>query len=269
MAKESIPKVIKICEWCKKEFAVHRYRGKIARFCSRICLGKWRNPIIWDERKCDFCGNIFWVKPSQSNHYCSVNCYRAARSAGHFITKKICEQCEISFIPIGNRQKIRFCSSECYHKWTVGKCIPWNKGLKGIHLSCKSEFKSGEDHIFWKGDISKAPYSFHFNKEVKSYIKHLYQCKCQICDTSEDLMVHHIDYNRQNTDLNNLIPLCRTCHSKTNYNRESWIIYFKKTIIFKYDVPYPVPISLAFDPVKFYGDDRILDLCFHSKTKQP
>jgi len=40
------------------------------------------------------------------------------------------------------------------------------------------------------------------------------------------LSVHHIDYNKQNCDDFNLITLCKSCHSKTGFNREYWIEYF-------------------------------------------
>jgi len=37
--------------------------------------------------------------------------------------------------------------------------------------------------------------------------------------------VHHIDYNKKNCNLDNLITLCINCHAKTNYNREYWKEY--------------------------------------------
>ena len=42
-----------------------------------------------------------------------------------------------------------------------------------------------------------------------------------------NLYVHHIDYDKKNLDMNNLISLCNSCHTKTNYNREYWINYFR------------------------------------------
>jgi hypothetical protein len=34
------------------------------------------------------------------------------------------------------------------------------------------------------------------------------------------------DYDKKNCDPKNLITLCNSCHSKTNFNRKKWIIYF-------------------------------------------
>ena len=37
---------------------------------------------------------------------------------------------------------------------------------------------------------------------------------------------NHIDYDKKNCNSDNLITLCRSCHRKTNFNRENWIKYF-------------------------------------------
>ncbi len=61
---------------------------------------------------------------------------------------------------------------------------------------------------------------------------------CQECRIHQDevrfgqverLDIHHIDYNKNNLNPVNLISLCRSCHSKTNYNREYWVQYFNES----------------------------------------
>lgn len=58
---------------------------------------------------------------------------------------------------------------------------------------------------------------------------------CQMCGIHQDeldfgqvkkLDIHHIDYDKYNLNPTNLISLCRSCHTKTNYNRKYWIKYF-------------------------------------------
>lgn len=40
---------------------------------------------------------------------------------------------------------------------------------------------------------------------------------CNVCGTAEkDLVVHHINGDRTDNDLENLIPLCHTCHRKVH-----------------------------------------------------
>ena len=56
---------------------------------------------------------------------------------------------------------------------------------------------------------------------------------CQICRIPENgikLHPHHIDYNKKNNDPSNLISLCRSCHAKTNFNRNWWTKYFQVII---------------------------------------
>lgn len=64
-----------------------------------------------------------------------------------------------------------------------------------------------------------------------------YQHKCSICGYNEEpniLQVHHIDENRQNNQLNNLIVLCPNCHAKITYGKYKLID--RKTLV-KYKGP--------------------------------
>jgi hypothetical protein len=49
---------------------------------------------------------------------------------------------------------------------------------------------------------------------------------CGLKSRFKKLDVHHIDYDKKNGDPRNLVSLCKSCHIKTNYNREYWIEYF-------------------------------------------
>jgi len=40
--------------------------------------------------------------------------------------------------------------------------------------------------------------------------------ECSECDSSEAIEVHHIDGDRNNNEPENLLPLCRRCHSKVH-----------------------------------------------------
>jgi len=74
-------------------------------------------------------------------------------------------------------------------------------------------------------------YSPEFTKKLKDFIIKRDVNTCQICNIPylrEKLVVHHIDYNKKNSNTNNLVCLCKTCHSKTNVNRNRWILYFSE-----------------------------------------
>ena len=92
-----------------------------------------------------------------------------------------------------------------WHKGTRGLVKAWNKGMKGIHLSPKSEFKykngTGYRHLLLKGILP---------------------CCCSFCDEKniKRLQIHHIDKNRLNNKMNNLMVLCRPCHLKEHGRTE-------------------------------------------------
>ena len=86
--------------------------------------------------------------------------------------------------------------------------------------------KLGNKSHFWKGGISYNPYPVDWTKTLKKSIKERDKYLCQIC-LNEGILVHHIDYNKNNCNPDNLITLCRSCHSKTNIKRNFWIEYFK------------------------------------------
>ena len=88
-----------------------------------------------------------------------------------------------------------------------------------------------ENHPNWRGGISNGEYGQEFNQQLKEHIKESYNRTCQLCNTTGvNLDVHHIDYNKKNNSDSNLVPLCKVCHGKTNYNREIWQGHFERKI---------------------------------------
>lgn len=45
---------------------------------------------------------------------------------------------------------------------------------------------------------------------------------CQICGVEENIVVHHKDGDRANESLDNLVPLCQSCHRKVHTNAEGY-----------------------------------------------
>jgi 5-methylcytosine-specific restriction endonuclease McrA len=39
---------------------------------------------------------------------------------------------------------------------------------------------------------------------------------CMECASKQNIEVHHVDGDRNNNDPDNLVPLCRDCHTKLN-----------------------------------------------------
>ena len=82
----------------------------------------------------------------------------------------------------------------------------------------------------WRGGKSFEPYNSDFGLELKAKIKYRDNHQCQECGTDIGLCIHHIDYNKLNSNPSNLITLCRSCHSKTNFTRENWTNHFRSKL---------------------------------------
>lgn len=97
-----------------------------------------------------------------------------------------------------------------------------------------SESLKGEKSYLWKGGLTYEEYGINWTDILRESIRDRDEYTCQICGIHQDeltgmnkkLDVHHIDYNKKNLDPDNLITLCRTCHVKTNHNRDYWKKYF-------------------------------------------
>ena len=144
----------------------------------------------------------------------------------------------------GRRSKDYYCS--------CGKTVSYISILrKKDKAKCASCAKLGSNNSFYKKihtrksrrlnslshggtgiPYEKIGYGIAFTKGLKEQIRFRDCYKCKLCGCSQlenngSLDVHHIDYNKQNNDCNNLIALCKGCHMKTNYNRKYWTEIFK------------------------------------------
>ncbi len=114
--------------------------------------------------------------------------------------------------------------NDALDKWRDNGGKPWNSGLIG--------WNAMEKHHNWQGGKSFEPYPLGWTRTFKEQIRRRDEYKCQMCGVSETehgkkLSVHHIDYNKHNLALKNLISLCNSCHCYTHWNREYWLQYFK------------------------------------------
>lgn len=147
------------------------------------------------------------------------------------LTKKLCK--EIAF-------------KKGYGKWMKGKKMSKETIQKGIDTKRKKyngdmvskekrqqitkwlkEVRIGKGNPAWKGGLSFEPYGIGWSNTLRRSIRERDNYVCQIC-FGEGFDVHHIDYCKTNMNPENLICLCRSCHSKTNTKRNYWINYFKK-----------------------------------------
>lgn len=121
-----------------------------------------------------------------------------------------------------------------YHPMTDEIRKKISKTKTGTHQTVeqrkkRSDNMMGEKHWNWQGGKSFEPYTIDWTKTLKIAIRERDKYTCQVCGEKQGdraFHVHHIDYNKENCNPNNLITLCMSCHMKTNFNREHWTNYF-------------------------------------------
>jgi hypothetical protein len=97
-----------------------------------------------------------------------------------------------------------------------GTLSAWNKNKPGLSM---------ERNPRWKGGVSFEPYEPAFNNKLKELVRKRDNYECQICGKKQEklnykLNVHHIDFNKKNNALSNLMSLCKPCHSSTTVKRK-------------------------------------------------
>lgn len=99
----------------------------------------------------------------------------------------------------------------------------------------------------WEKFTSFEPYTSEFNKEFKNLVRLRDNFCCLNCGISEQkhiflfnqkLTIHHIDYNKHNTCLNNCCTLCKKCNSLANKNRVEWTEYYQEKLSKLYNYQY-------------------------------
>ena len=119
--------------------------------------------------------------------------------------------------------------------WNKGKktgLIPKTAFKKGSKLS-KEQIEKMKGRIPWNKLESREPYPYEFNNILKLQIRRRDSFKCQLCsieqkELNERLIVHHIDFDKNNNSEDNLISLCRSCHGKVHcLNKMRWIDFFQ------------------------------------------
>ena len=100
--------------------------------------------------------------------------------------------------------------------------------------------QKGELNHNWNNGSSFEPYCHKFNDEFKESIRDKFNRRCFLCGLSENdqmesqknngkrafrLSIHHVNYDKNclcNDSKCEFVPLCHSCHMKTNSNREYW-----------------------------------------------
>ena len=211
--------MIKICEWCGKEFEAKTNRAK---YCCGNCKNKHRNDRNKIEKVCLECGNTF-IDNSQEHHlkFCSISCGSIYHHRNNSIKLVTCKVCGKEFEFKGTTTPT-YCT-EC-------------RRIANNEASTKSKVKQGKmsaDKVgigSGNGYVGRDSHSYKTGIGIYKRIKldSMEELKCEYCESIKNLEVHHKDHNRNNNELENLILLCKSCHKKEHIHRDKFGRFSKK-----------------------------------------
>lgn len=151
--------------------------------------------------KCKICRKEFYAKPNWLKRgwakYCSKACQYISQKNGRWVKCHICEKTIYKTSRELKRSisKKYFCSKSCQTTWR-------NK-----------EVYIGHNHSNWKNGEST-----YKNILLRSNAPKI----CKRCGEKDVrvLIIHHLDHNRKNNEIKNLVWLCGNCHILIHRYRE-------------------------------------------------
>jgi len=224
--------VVKKCDRCEKEFLVSPRRSDEVRFCSRECKAAAGRVAL----TCGCCGVQFEKKKSEVSRsllfFCSPDCYKSSQKgkpknvSGHQRYHKKCEVCAKEFrVTLTRKDEARFCSRECQaispaykqecsERQLREKSWRWSGGVyysSSGYVATRDAMLGSErigEHrlVVLKAMLELAPWHpFLTQKDGKWRL-------------SRDIEVHHIDRDRSNNELSNLLAVTKEAHAQIHHN---------------------------------------------------
>jgi len=99
-------------------------------------------------------------------------------------------------------------------------------------------FKKGEENPRWSGGNSDYPNHSEFKRNRIKVLQKV-EGKCEICG-KQARIVHHIDGEKSNHVLNNLIAVCFSCHDILHYDYDGRAVKGRPT---KYGIKYGMTLK--------------------------
>src|SRR3990167_2330350 len=195
--------------------------------CSKQCIDCGSTVSTNLSKRCALCNRATWVDKSKHPNWRGGSATPSCRLCHKKITHmaKLCRSCKDKTIPAWNKGKPGL-SGKAHPMWKGGR--PLCKDCK-VEIwyyftrcgSCSRKHNSGSRHYNWHGGISRFPYPFKFNEQLKSEIRERDRYICKICGMTQAqhlykygsrLPIHHIDYNKSNLNSSNLLTVCLRCN---------------------------------------------------------
>lgn len=224
--------VEKTCGHCAKLFRVPFRRSETVKFCSTKCKTAGKRRVI----TCAACGGSFERERSSAAKYCSNDCYHSASKGvpkpdnGRERLYRTCEVCTGSFrVALSRRETARFCSYVC-------------KGKSAAYRQEASEVQSGEKSWRWAGGLYRRGTGYvrargHGLSPKEYHFEHRRVVETAMLEMEPDhpflvevdgrkkldpkIDVHHIDRDRSNNALTNLLAVTKRAHALIHHNNRT------------------------------------------------
>ncbi len=237
---------IRLCTYCKNEMELKivqkgKRKGLLdkkvinKKFCSTKCQNLWQQETTWEDRiGIERADEIRLQRSEQVSGDKNPACNPlVAKKISESLSRTLRENPEMRLKEnnpfYGKTHTAEYKTKASSSK--IGKRSYTDEQLK---IQNRNTLKL-ENHPNWKGGASYEEYDYGFTPIMKESIKSRDNYTCQICSKQpKQLHIHHIDYDKQNSVEENLIALCNSCHSKTNWKRNTWIEYFQPIMKIKY-----------------------------------
>lgn len=205
-----LPKTAK--KYCSKECHYAHVRG-----CTRA------NQSI----ACGNCGKPFYREPSRlRGRFCSRGCFAIAKTVPE---KRMCAVCG-SKKAYGSEKSCRSCFRKAHHARRMNSATPCRECGASVlkspaqlaqtprrlgvfcNRSCHAKFVRGANNPAYIDGRQPAIYPRGYRAARKRVVARDGEC-CFLCSTTSWLDVHHINRDKLDNRLTNLVTLCRLCHN--------------------------------------------------------
>lgn len=213
------------------------------------CKEKISKEYFEGKSSCDLCKE-YDINPTTILGYIR-ECGHTPRTISEAMTPGVRKRISKTMKITMTKQRKKEISNAVRQAWTPERRMKMSRDLLGKPCSEETKQKISEAnkgkpgfvrefHPNWLGeDHYRGPYCEKFNKEFKERVRKFFNYECGLCGRAEEenkkkLSVHHVTYDKKiccNDNLPLFIPLCLSCHMKTNFNRNYWHNYFTNYIM--------------------------------------
>jgi len=163
------------------------------------------------NRNCKWCESSFKVtRPSKI--YCSKKCgdaFHHAKRPKKVKLPKSCKRCGKEFIYSSTKSNQEFCSSLCWNRDYRSRTPEKQQIYRENHKPYLLKYRQKNREYLNQQSLENHNQRKFGGLKPEVLKRDNYQCA--LCDSTENLVIHHI--NPENI-LDNLQTLCRSCHFK-------------------------------------------------------